>query len=68
MTMPETFDALIFGAGMAGLTAAGRAAAQAKRVLLVEKGADIGGSAVISGGIVWAPETVAARAATVIVR
>jgi succinate dehydrogenase/fumarate reductase flavoprotein subunit len=61
MTMPdETFDALVLGAGMAGLTAAARAAAAGKRVLLVEKAADIGGSAVISGGIVWAPDTVAA--------
>jgi flavin-dependent dehydrogenase len=61
MTKPgETFDALVFGAGMAGLTAAGRAAAQGQRVLLVEKAAGIGGSALISGGIVWAPDSVAA--------
>jgi succinate dehydrogenase/fumarate reductase flavoprotein subunit len=61
MTMPdETFDALVLGAGMAGLTAAARAAAAGQRVLLVEKAADIGGSAIISGGIVWAPDTVAA--------
>lgn len=46
-------DLLVIGAGMAGLTAAARAAEQGARVIVVEKGADIGGSAAISGAHLW---------------
>lgn len=46
-------DFLVLGGGMAGMTAAGRAAAAGLKVLVVEKGPEIGGSAVLSGGKLW---------------
>jgi len=45
-------DLLVIGAGMAGLTAAARACADGARVVLVEKGAAVGGSALYAG-YVW---------------
>jgi succinate dehydrogenase/fumarate reductase flavoprotein subunit len=51
-------DLLVIGAGMAGLSAAARAAERGGRVIVVEKAPDIGGSAILSGGYVW---TVASR-------
>lgn len=48
-----TVDFLVLGGGMAGMTAAGRAASAGLRVLVVEKGPEIGGSAVLSGGKLW---------------
>src|SRR5215204_6532771 len=52
--MPET-DLLVIGAGMAGLTAAARAARDGRRVLVVEVGDDVGGSARYAGYIWTAP-------------
>src|SRR4051794_36078095 len=49
-------DLLVVGAGMAGLTAAARAAAEGARVVLVEKGPAVGGSAV-HAGYVWTAES-----------
>ena len=46
-------DVVVLGGGMAGMTAAGRAASAGKRVLVVEKGPELGGSAVLSGGKLW---------------
>ncbi len=46
-------DFLVLGGGMAGMTAAAKAASAGRRVLVVEKGAEIGGSAVLSGGKLW---------------
>lgn len=46
-------DFLVIGAGMAGLSAAGWAAERGARVVVVEKAAAIGGSAVLSGGVLW---------------
>lgn len=46
-------DLLVIGAGMAGLSAAGWAAERGARVIVVERAADIGGSAFLSGGVVW---------------
>ena len=46
-------DLLVLGGGMAGMTAAAYAAHHGLNVLVVEKAADIGGSAIISGGAVW---------------
>lgn len=46
-------DLLVIGAGMAGLSAAGWAAERGARVIVVEKAAAIGGSAVLSGGVLW---------------
>ena len=46
-------DFLVLGAGMAGLSAAGWAAERGARVVVVEKAGAIGGSAVLSGGMLW---------------
>ncbi|HLG88537.1 MAG TPA: FAD-dependent oxidoreductase [Alphaproteobacteria bacterium] len=51
-------DFLVFGGGMAGMTAAARAADAGRRVLVVEKGPEIGGSAVLSGGKLWTAKTI----------
>ncbi|MGE0387546.1 MAG: FAD-binding protein [Gammaproteobacteria bacterium] len=56
--MPDAIEALdagllVIGAGMAGMTAAARAARGGVRALVVERGAGIGGSAVLSGGGLW---------------
>ncbi|TDN61962.1 FAD-dependent oxidoreductase [Paraburkholderia sp. BL10I2N1] len=46
-------DLLVIGAGMAGLSAAARAAEGGAKVVVIDKAKDIGGSAIISGGFVW---------------
>ena len=46
-------DLIVIGGGMAGMTAAARAAEAGARVVVVEKAPQIGGSAVLSGGYVW---------------
>jgi len=46
-------DLLVIGAGMAGLSAAGWAAERGARVVVVEKAPAIGGSAFLSGGVLW---------------
>ncbi|HEY4083080.1 MAG TPA: FAD-dependent oxidoreductase [Burkholderiaceae bacterium] len=46
-------DLLVIGAGMAGLSAAGWAAEHGANVVVVEKAAEIGGSAALSGGMLW---------------
>jgi len=51
-------DLLILGAGMAGLSAAARAAEFGARVIVVEKAETIGGSAILSGGFVWTVPTI----------
>jgi succinate dehydrogenase/fumarate reductase flavoprotein subunit len=48
-------DLLVIGGGMAGLTAAARAAMAGARVLAVERGATLGGSGVYAGFIWTAP-------------
>jgi succinate dehydrogenase/fumarate reductase flavoprotein subunit len=48
-------DLLVLGGGMAGLTAAARAARDGASVVLVEKGAAVGGSAMYAGFIWTAP-------------
>lgn len=52
--MLET-DLLVIGAGMAGLTAAARAVRDGRRVVVVEVGDDVGGSARFAGYIWTAP-------------
>lgn len=51
-TMP---DVIVLGAGAGGLSAACAAAARGLRVLLLEKTGQVGGTAAISGGMVWIP-------------
>ncbi|TCS15326.1 FAD-dependent oxidoreductase [Caulobacter sp. BK020] len=46
-------DLLVIGGGMAGLSAAAWAAERGARVIVVEKAAVLGGSAVLSGGVFW---------------
>jgi succinate dehydrogenase/fumarate reductase flavoprotein subunit len=48
-------DLLVFGGGMAGMSAAARASSDGASVVLVEKGAAIGGSAMYAGFIWTAP-------------
>jgi succinate dehydrogenase/fumarate reductase flavoprotein subunit len=55
-------DLLVIGGGMAGLAAAARAVELGLEVVVAEKGADVGGSAALSAGIVWtAPDLGTAR-------
>lgn len=51
-----TTDLLVIGGGMAGLTAAARAARDGQRVVVVEVGADVGGSGRLAGYIWTAPD------------
>ncbi len=46
-------DLLVIGGGMAGMSAAGWAAERGARVIVVEKAVTLGGSAVLSGGVLW---------------
>lgn len=55
-----SFDVVVLGAGLAGLSAGVTAAAAGARTLVVERAPAIGGSAAISGGYVWAIEDEAA--------
>lgn len=51
----ESLDLLVIGAGMAGLTAAAKAALDGKKVCLVEVSGDVGGSARFAGYAWTAP-------------
>ena len=55
MTGVSTRDVIVLGAGAGGLAAACAAAARGLRVLLIEKTPWVGGTAAISGGMVWVP-------------
>lgn len=61
--MTEQTDVLIIGAGAAGLTAALAAHESGAQVTIIEKGERLGGTAAISGGIVWVPDNPAMRRA-----
>jgi predicted Rossmann fold flavoprotein len=50
MNTPETYDTVVIGGGASGMMAAGTAAARGKRVLLLEKNAQLGEKLRISGG------------------
>ena len=51
----DVADVVVIGAGAAGMTAALAAATAGARVVLLEKSDRIGGTAAVSGGIVWVP-------------
>lgn len=53
------FDLIVIGAGMAGLSAAARVAEAGLRVAVVEAADEVGGSAAMSGGILWTLESTA---------
>ncbi|MDH3318825.1 MAG: FAD-dependent oxidoreductase [Betaproteobacteria bacterium] len=55
MQADTTYDAIVVGAGAGGLTAACVAAAEGLKTLLVEKSPLVGGTAAVSGGMVWIP-------------
>jgi hypothetical protein len=60
--LSQPFDLVVVGAGAAGLAAASRAVDLGGRVLLLEKGSQVGGSAALSAGILWtAPDLEVAR-------
>lgn len=46
-------DVVVLGGGMAGMTAAASLAQRGAVVAVLERGPDIGGSAVVAGGFVW---------------
>lgn len=46
-------DLVVVGAGIAGMSAAARAAGSGASVVVIEKSAEVGGSAVLSGGGLW---------------
>src|SRR5258706_7124004 len=52
-----SFDVIVLGGGMAGMTAAAAATGRGARVALLERADFIGGSAVMSGGLVLTLET-----------
>ncbi len=52
-------DLVVVGGGMAGMTAAAKAAGSGARVVVVEKAAEIGGSAALSGGYLWTATSLA---------
>ena len=55
MSESDSVDLLVVGGGMAGMSAAARASSDGASVVLVEKGAAIGGSAMYAGFIWTAP-------------
>ncbi|MBB4380639.1 FAD binding domain-containing protein [Bradyrhizobium sp. Rc3b] len=63
MPAHETYDVIVIGAGVGGMTAAAVAAAQGLRVLVIEKTAFVGGTTAWSGGMVWIPANARMREA-----
>jgi succinate dehydrogenase/fumarate reductase flavoprotein subunit len=53
--MTDSADVVIIGAGASGLAAAVAAHDAGAAVIVLEKGGAVGGTAAISGGVVWAP-------------
>jgi succinate dehydrogenase/fumarate reductase flavoprotein subunit len=52
------YDMLVAGAGLAGVTAASAVAREGGRVLVMEKSPQVGGSSLMSGGVVWTAKEV----------
>ncbi len=63
MTTSYDCDLLIAGSGASGLAAAVTAARAGLRVLIVDKAAKFGGTTVSSAGVIWIPNSRAARTA-----
>jgi succinate dehydrogenase/fumarate reductase flavoprotein subunit len=63
MPVADEYDAIVLGAGAAGMTAAAVAAAEGMRVLLIEKSAQVGGTTALSGGMAWVPANAKMREA-----
>ncbi len=55
MSGSETFDVIVIGAGAGGMSAACVAAAEGLSTLLIEKSPQVGGTAAVSGGMIWIP-------------
>ena len=55
MSEPAAADIVILGAGASGMMAALAAAKSGAQVVVLEKANRLGGTAAVSGGIVWAP-------------
>ena len=51
--LADPIDVLVCGGGMAGLCAGATAAALGGRPVVIEKGAEPGGSMRMSGGTIW---------------
>lgn len=51
----DDYDVIVIGAGAAGLSAASTAAAEGRKVLLLEHTDRVGGTTAVSGGMVWIP-------------
>jgi glycine/D-amino acid oxidase-like deaminating enzyme len=51
----DWLEVIVIGGGMAGLTAALEAAEAGSDVLVLEAEPAVGGSMVLSGGLIWAP-------------
>ena len=58
----ETYDVVVLGAGAGGMTAALVASIEGLRTLVVERGAQVGGTTARSSGTVWIPDNPEQRA------
>jgi succinate dehydrogenase/fumarate reductase flavoprotein subunit len=65
MAQRRDCDVLVIGSGAGGLAAAVTAAHLGKRVIVVEKDPDFGGTSAVSGGWIWVPCSPQAKAAGV---
>ncbi len=55
MSGATEYDAIVLGAGAAGLTTACVAASEGLRTLVLEKSDFVGGTSAVSGGMIWIP-------------
>ncbi|HYC81027.1 MAG TPA: FAD-dependent oxidoreductase [Solirubrobacterales bacterium] len=62
MEVEATYDAVLVGSGVGSLAAAIHLAVAGLRPLLLERSAQVGGTAAYSGGVIWAPNNHRMRA------
>jgi succinate dehydrogenase/fumarate reductase flavoprotein subunit len=55
VTIKDSYDVVVMGAGAGGMTAAAVAASRGLSAIVIEKTGLVGGTTAISGGMVWAP-------------